>query len=126
MSQNWIITAGHCCEEGTKTEDFKIFTDVENADKLNFSSFYRANSFHQHPDFGSAHELSHDFCLIKTSEEITLKRGSVDFACLPEPGICNSNNKCFTAGWGFDAIDGKLTSELHSIQAQILMIIKNM
>ena len=121
MSENWVITAGHCCEEGTKADDFRIYAGVEDTERLNFSTFYRAHSFYPHPDYGSAHEISHDFCLIKTSEEMVLKRGFVDFACLPEgPGDNGRKRKCFTAGWGFDAIDGKPTGELNSIQGRII------
>ena len=112
ISEQYILTAAHCCTDVKYHLDVNTISFVAGEHDLTEESVFEqrvnAQELFVHPKYDE-HSLEYDFCVVKT-DLIELDGVSRDIACLPlqnehiEPNddtpMVLSNTNCHVAGWG--------------------------
>lgn len=125
INENWVLTAAHCCEDRGVTysaDKFKIHVgDHDSSVWESNERVYTGKTVHKHHKYGN-HANGYDFCLIETTEKMSLDGEYRSFTCLPEEKepVPSSGNKCFVAGWGTLKSGGETPDKLQSVDVEII------
>merc|ERR1711935_457813 len=127
LSENWIITAAHCCEIALSPDE----VDIIIADRDLWSSAednefrVTAEEIIMHPFYGADNSISNDICLLKVPTLATKKPDSCDGCyaaiCLPGVGDSTPHGKaCFVSGWGTTSSQGQVSRYLQDVSVNVL------
>ena len=113
ISNDWIITAGHCTNEAT--EDYskavigktQIETDFQKYSQNSYG--YPIQKMYTHPDYDNS-MTNNDIGLLRLAQTLTFSR-QIQPICLPKNIIClQKDTKVTITGWGSTTKDGQSTS----------------
>ena len=125
LSDNYILTAAHCCLDKVNT-----YVAIGEHDRANHSdqvymTVFGAQNFIIHPNY-SSDSKNFDACLIKTNQSIfeTAARqgcgdGCVNAVCLPTEAP-QYGDACWVAGWGMTSSGGPLAAKLQSAGVNLM------
>ena len=103
VTDEWILTAGHCCE-GRGINDIRINIGDHLYQEGDEKSYLEIQKFLIHPEYqsGPYNSLPFDFCMIQTKEKMIIDGVTTQVACFPDDGVHADSNQaqCWTAGWG--------------------------
>jgi len=128
LSNNWVMTAAHCCE-GFSASSIYVIAGDHNNQVSDGEARYDAKQVIMHPKYGESDGFTYnyDFCLLEV-EEIPLDGDTKDIVCLPEQGEHVDptyddqrlkGSLCFVGGWGTTSSGGGLAAILQSVKVDI-------
>ena len=103
VTDEWILTAGHCCE-GEGINDIRVNIGDHLYQEGDEKSYLEIQKFLIHPDYRSGQYSSYpyDFCMVQTKEKMIIDGVKTQVACFPDAEAHADSNQaqCWTAGWG--------------------------
>ena len=103
VTDEWILTAGHCCEY-KGINDIRINIGDHLYQEGDEKSYLEIKQILIHPDYlsGSYNSIPYDFCMVQTKEKMIIDGVQTQVACFPDAGVHADTNEtqCWTAGWG--------------------------
>ena len=103
VTDEWILTAGHCCE-GSGINDIRINIGDHLYQGGDEESYLEIKKILIHPDYRSGPYSSYpyDFCMVQTKEKMIIDGVKTQVACFPDAGVHADSDEaqCWTAGWG--------------------------
>ena len=103
VTDEWILTAGHCCE-GEGINDIRINIGDHLYQEGDEISYLEIQKILIHPEYrsGPYNSYPYDFCMIQTKEKMIIDGVTTQVACFPDAGVHADSNEaeCWTAGWG--------------------------
>ena len=128
LNSNWVLTAAHCCEDIQSSKESVIITGSQ-AGGFSFSDNddneieYSIKNIVIHEKYGQAElnwfSYGYDFCLLETFDPIELDGIVRDTIALPTHPP-KFTDKCAVAGYGRTSYEGSVSSELMSVDINLM------
>merc|ERR1719285_1115554 len=101
LSENWVITAAHCCEGATQVDVYISDYDYYYQDEGEF--IVTAEEIIMHPNYGADNQISNDICLLRVPTLSEQKPANCDGCygaiCLPpQDDPLPYGKACFVSG----------------------------
>jgi len=117
ISEEWVLTAAHCVEDGSTNFELVAGKFETRSDNDNVQTSL-VKKVIMHPSY-SSDTMNFDVALIKLRSPFTLN-DCVGTICLPEQGSdIHPGAKCWISGWGTTSSGGSQPSKLQEAEVEI-------
>ncbi|GAU91673.1 hypothetical protein RvY_03883 [Ramazzottius varieornatus] len=107
VSNEWILTAGHCCKAVPAAlpvpSDFKVLVGAHvlrsSSQQQPFAEVIPLSQIHIHPDYDKPLPFANDVCLLKLAKPVIFNE-HISPACLSDGSTKTEQATCIVIGWG--------------------------
>jgi len=119
ISQNWVVTAAHCCVGQTPSRMRFIVNEHNQFANEGREKVHSASEVIIYPFYDEL-TVENDICLIYTDDPIEYGYGAEQI-CLPDDNYeIVDGEECYTAGWGKSSYNGAVNLELTEVGLPII------
>ena len=103
IDRYWVLTAGHCVDDGTEPDDFKVLFGAGPLGNDPSVSLYKADAIVMHPDYSSLHGLDYDLALVRLKRP--LPETMPILPLISDDSLERAGSSAKVLGWGWTSAD---------------------